>query len=123
MRMWKNKKKTTAFSVKKEDYKLKEEVGHGASATVYRAIYLPLDKIVAVKCLDLDRCNSNLVCCFMPFSSSLLFFVLLILEPVVNCDFIYLFLFLIASLIYASMIIRRVPSSCLITCQFGSLMF
>ncbi|KMZ58376.1 Kinase [Zostera marina] len=58
--MWKNKKKSTTFSVNKEDYKLKEEVGHGASATVYRAIYLPLDKIVAVKCLDLDRCNSNL---------------------------------------------------------------
>lgn len=72
--MWKNKKKSTTFSVNKEDYKLKEEVGHGASATVYRAIYLPLDKIVAVKCLDLDRCNSNLVCRFMSFSSLFFFF-------------------------------------------------
>ena len=42
-------------------YKLLEEVGHGASATVYRAIYLPFNEVVAVKCLDLDRCNSNLV--------------------------------------------------------------
>lgn len=42
------------------DYKLLEEVGHGASATVYRAIYIPLNRVVAVKCLDLDRCNSNL---------------------------------------------------------------
>ncbi|ONK73658.1 uncharacterized protein A4U43_C04F33920 [Asparagus officinalis] len=37
-----------------------EEVGYGASATVYRAIFLPAKEVVAVKCLDLDRCNSNL---------------------------------------------------------------
>lgn len=49
------------FSLNSNDYKLLEEVGHGASATVYRAIYLPSNEIVAVKCLDLDRCNSNLV--------------------------------------------------------------
>ncbi|KAB1216398.1 Serine/threonine-protein kinase fray2 [Morella rubra] len=42
------------------DYKLLEEVGYGASATVYRAIYLPFNEVVAIKCLDLDRCNSNL---------------------------------------------------------------
>ncbi|KAM1285267.1 hypothetical protein ACFX2I_028075 [Malus domestica] len=41
------------------DYKLLEEVGYCASATVYRAIYLPFNEVVAVKCLDLDRCNSN----------------------------------------------------------------
>lgn len=49
------------FSVKEEDYKLTKEIGKGASATVYKAIYLPLEKVVAVKCLDLERCNSNLV--------------------------------------------------------------
>ncbi|XP_047341343.1 serine/threonine-protein kinase BLUS1-like [Impatiens glandulifera] len=48
------------FSANPNDYKLLEEVGYGASATVYRAIYLPLNELVAVKCLDLDRCNSNL---------------------------------------------------------------
>ncbi|PON73558.1 Serine/threonine protein kinase [Parasponia andersonii] len=48
------------FSAKSSDYKLLEEVGYGASATVYRAIYLPLNEVVAIKCLDLDRCNSNL---------------------------------------------------------------
>ncbi|XP_071917301.1 uncharacterized protein [Coffea arabica] len=48
------------YSVNPNDYKLLEEVGYGASATVYRAIYLPLNEVVAVKCLDLDRCNSNL---------------------------------------------------------------
>ncbi|XP_058222710.1 serine/threonine-protein kinase BLUS1-like isoform X4 [Rhododendron vialii] len=49
-----------SYSVAPSDYKLLEEVGYGASATVYRAIYLPFNEVVAVKCLDLDRCNSNL---------------------------------------------------------------
>ncbi|KAK1306759.1 Mitogen-activated protein kinase kinase kinase NPK1 [Acorus calamus] len=49
-----------SYSVSPGDYKLLEEVGYGASATVYRAIYIPLNEVVAVKCLDLDRCNSNL---------------------------------------------------------------
>lgn len=48
------------YSAKPRDYKLLEEVGYGASATVYRAIYLPFNEVVAIKCLDLDRCNSNL---------------------------------------------------------------
>ncbi|TYJ06820.1 hypothetical protein E1A91_A12G261200v1 [Gossypium mustelinum] len=49
-----------SYSANPSDYKLLEEVGYGASATVYRAIFLPTNDIVAVKCLDLDRCNSNL---------------------------------------------------------------
>ncbi|CAN4077425.1 unnamed protein product [Withania somnifera] len=49
-----------SYSVNPNDYKLLEEVGYGASATVYRTIYIPSNEIVAVKCLDLDRCNSNL---------------------------------------------------------------
>ncbi|MQL86401.1 hypothetical protein Taro_018940, partial [Colocasia esculenta] len=48
------------YSASPADYKLLEEVGYGASATVYRAIYLPYNEVIAVKCLDLDRCNSNL---------------------------------------------------------------
>ncbi|KAF3632811.1 putative serine/threonine-protein kinase fray2-like isoform X2 [Capsicum annuum] len=48
------------YSVNPNNYKLLEEVGYGASATVYRAIYLPFNEVIAVKCLDLDRCNSNL---------------------------------------------------------------
>ncbi|KAL0446527.1 UNVERIFIED_CONTAM: Germinal center kinase [Sesamum latifolium] len=51
------------YSANPDDYKLLEEVGYGASATVYRAIYLPANEVVAVKCLDLDRCNSNLLEC------------------------------------------------------------
>ncbi|GFZ16373.1 protein kinase superfamily protein [Actinidia rufa] len=49
-----------SYSVNPADYKLLEEIGYGASATVSRAIYLPFNEVVAVKCLDLDRCNSNL---------------------------------------------------------------
>ncbi|KAL0324694.1 UNVERIFIED_CONTAM: Serine/threonine-protein kinase fray2 [Sesamum calycinum] len=49
------------YSLNPNDYKLLEEVGFGASATVYRAIYLPSNEEVAVKCLDLDRCGSNLL--------------------------------------------------------------
>ncbi|EOA15677.1 hypothetical protein CARUB_v10006275mg [Capsella rubella] len=48
------------YSLNPKDYKLMEEIGHGASAVVYRAIYLPTKEVVAIKCLDLDRCNSNL---------------------------------------------------------------
>lgn len=55
------------YSANPSDYKLLEEVGYGASATVYRAIYLPFNEVVAVKCLDLDRCNSNLVGLFVFF--------------------------------------------------------
>lgn len=49
-----------SYTTNPDDYNLLEEVGYGASATVYRAIYLPSNDVVAVKCLDLDRCNSNL---------------------------------------------------------------
>jgi len=54
-----------SYSVNPSDYTLLEEIGYGASATVYRAIYLPANDVVAVKCLDLDRCNSNLVRVFV----------------------------------------------------------
>ncbi|KAG7546375.1 Protein kinase-like domain superfamily [Arabidopsis suecica] len=53
-------KQQRGFSLNPKDYKLLEEIGHGASAVVYRAIYLPTNEVVAIKCLDLDRCNSNL---------------------------------------------------------------
>ncbi|WCJ26630.1 Protein kinase superfamily protein [Euphorbia peplus] len=58
--MGRTKGSQKSFSVNSNDYKLLEEIGYGASATVFRAIYLPSNEIVAVKCLDLDRCNSNL---------------------------------------------------------------
>ncbi|CAK8572203.1 unnamed protein product [Lathyrus sativus] len=48
-----------SYSANPSDYKLLEEVGYGASATVYHAVYIPYNEEVAVKSLDLDRCNSN----------------------------------------------------------------
>lgn len=48
------------FPVNAKDYKLYEEVGEGVSATVYRALCIPFNEIVAVKVLDLEKCNNDL---------------------------------------------------------------
>ncbi|CAN1853329.1 Serine/threonine-protein kinase fray2 [Linum perenne] len=48
------------YPVSAEDYKLYEEVGEGVSATVHRALCIPLDEIVAIKVLDLEKCNNDL---------------------------------------------------------------
>uniref|UniRef100_A0A7N0TP57 Protein kinase domain-containing protein n=1 Tax=Kalanchoe fedtschenkoi TaxID=63787 RepID=A0A7N0TP57_KALFE len=48
------------FPVNASEYKLYEEVGEGVSATVYRALCIPLNEIVAVKVLDLEKCNNDL---------------------------------------------------------------
>ncbi|XP_076950972.1 serine/threonine-protein kinase BLUS1-like [Bidens hawaiensis] len=48
------------FPVNAEDYKLYEEVGEGVSASVYRALCIPLNTIVAIKVLDLEKCNNDL---------------------------------------------------------------
>ncbi|XP_028771226.1 serine/threonine-protein kinase BLUS1 isoform X2 [Neltuma alba] len=48
------------FPLNAKDYKLYEEVGEGVSATVYRALCVPLNKIVAIKVLDLEKCNNDL---------------------------------------------------------------
>ncbi|KAL0424286.1 UNVERIFIED_CONTAM: Serine/threonine-protein kinase fray2 [Sesamum radiatum] len=48
------------FSHNAEDYELYEEVGEGVSATVYRALCVPLNEIVAIKVLDLEKCNNDL---------------------------------------------------------------
>uniref|UniRef100_A0ACD5WPL0 Uncharacterized protein n=1 Tax=Avena sativa TaxID=4498 RepID=A0ACD5WPL0_AVESA len=48
------------FTASPDDYTLMEEIGFGANAVVYRALFLPTNTTIAVKCLDLDRVNSNL---------------------------------------------------------------
>lgn len=48
------------FPVDAKDYKLYEEVGEGVSATVHRALCIPLNEIVAIKVLDLEKCNNDL---------------------------------------------------------------
>lgn len=49
-----------SFTVNPADYRLMEEVGYGAHAVVYRALFLPRNQTVAVKCLDLDQLNNNI---------------------------------------------------------------
>jgi serine/threonine-protein kinase OSR1/STK39 len=49
------------FPLNAKDYKLYEEVGEGVSATVYRALCVPLNEIIAIKVLDLEKCNNDLV--------------------------------------------------------------
>ncbi|XP_051193023.1 uncharacterized protein [Lolium perenne] len=49
-----------AFTVNPSDYRLMEEVGYGAHAVVFRAVFLPRNATIAVKCLDLDQLNNNI---------------------------------------------------------------
>uniref|UniRef100_A0A7C9ENJ3 Protein kinase domain-containing protein n=1 Tax=Opuntia streptacantha TaxID=393608 RepID=A0A7C9ENJ3_OPUST len=48
------------YPVDAKDYKLYEEIGEGVSATVYRALCIPFNEIVAIKVLDLERCSNDL---------------------------------------------------------------
>nr|CAB3470493.1 unnamed protein product [Digitaria exilis] len=48
------------FPTNSDEYKLYEEIGEGVSATVYRALCVPLDIMVAIKVLDLEKCNNDL---------------------------------------------------------------
>ncbi|KAL5710793.1 non-specific serine/threonine protein kinase [Ranunculus cassubicifolius] len=49
------------FPLSAKDYEMYEEVGEGVSATVYRALCIPLNVTVAVKVLDLEKCNNDSV--------------------------------------------------------------
>lgn len=62
------------FPLNAKDYKLYEEVGEGVSATVYRALCVPLNKIVAIKVLDLEKCNNDLVCGLISYATYFIFF-------------------------------------------------
>lgn len=55
-------KESKSYPTSASEYKLLEEIGNGASATVYRATCLPFQEIVAVKCVDLDRGDIDLDC-------------------------------------------------------------
>ncbi|CAN0924493.1 Serine/threonine-protein kinase fray2 [Linum grandiflorum] len=48
------------YPLSADDYELYEEVGEGVSASVYRALCVPLNEIVAIKVLDLEKCNNDL---------------------------------------------------------------
>ncbi|KAI3670066.1 hypothetical protein L6452_41666 [Arctium lappa] len=48
------------FPLDAKDYKLYEEIGEGVSASVYKALCVPLNETVAIKVLDLEKCNNDL---------------------------------------------------------------
>lgn len=64
------------FPLNGKDYKLYEEVGEGVSASVYRALCIPLNEIVAIKVLDLEKCNNDLVCSLISYAIAICKFVL-----------------------------------------------
>ncbi|RWW01103.1 hypothetical protein GW17_00035879 [Ensete ventricosum] len=49
------------YPIRAEDYQLREPVGQGVSASVYRALCIPLVEVVAIKIVDFERNNSDLV--------------------------------------------------------------
>lgn len=49
------------YPVGAEHYVLYEEIGQGVSASVFRALCIPNNEIVAIKVLDLERATSDLV--------------------------------------------------------------
>jgi len=57
----KEKKK---YPIGAEHYQLYEEIGQGVSASVHRALCVSFNEIVAIKILDFERDNCDLV----PFS-------------------------------------------------------
>jgi serine/threonine protein kinase len=48
-----------AFSMNPDDYKIGPAIGFGSSAIVYHTTYSPLQRIVAVKMIDLDHFERN----------------------------------------------------------------
>lgn len=57
------------YPIGPEHYILYEEIGQGVSASVHRALCVPHDEVVAIKILDFERDNCDLV---SPVSSVLL---------------------------------------------------
>lgn len=49
------------YPIRAEDYQLFEMIGQGVSASVHRARCIPLAEVVAIKILDFERHNSDLV--------------------------------------------------------------
>ena len=65
------------YPIGAEFYDIYEEVGQGVSASVHRALCIPFDEIVAIKILDFERHNSDLVSSnSIPFSLQFVFFFL-----------------------------------------------
>lgn len=56
------------YPIGPEYYTIYEVIGQGVSALVHRALCIPFDEVVAIKILDFERDNCDLViilsCCF-----------------------------------------------------------
>ncbi|CAM6119170.1 unnamed protein product [Calypogeia fissa] len=52
--------KEKVYPLAATDYNLLEEIGHGVSATVYKAICIPFNEVVAIKVLDVEKCSGSL---------------------------------------------------------------
>lgn len=63
------------YPIGPEHYTLYEEVGQGVSASVHRALCKPFNEVVAIKILDFERDNCDLV----SNSITLLIFLLVLL--------------------------------------------
>lgn len=49
------------YPIRRDDYELYNEIGKGCSASVYRAKCIPLNDIVAIKIINLEKTNLDLV--------------------------------------------------------------
>jgi hypothetical protein len=67
------------YPIGSENYLLYEEVGQGVSASVHRALCVPFDEIVAIKILDFERDNADLVKNFFSFLSFVLEYCFLVI--------------------------------------------
>lgn len=61
------------YPIGPEHYTLYEEVGQGVSASVHRALCKPFNDIVAIKILDFERDNCDLVSNSITYPSDISF--------------------------------------------------
>lgn len=65
------------YPIGPEHYTIYEVIGQGVSALVHRALCIPFDEVVAIKILDFERDNCDLVILFSFALYDVFFFLLL----------------------------------------------
>lgn len=61
MKQGSGKMEKKKYPIGPEHYTLYEVIGQGVSALVHRALCIPFDEVVAIKILDFERDNCDLV--------------------------------------------------------------